>query len=479
MRLRQLWGFVLVCLLWAVPAAGETEYYAVFMDGKKIGHATHARTVAAGKVTTTDELQMTISRMGRPLTIRQSETAVETTEGKPLSFEAVQDLSLVAMKIRGTVDDQGKVQVTVTSGAGTQRRELTWPEEAVMSEGMRLLAVKKGLKEGTSYAAKLFTGTLLSAVETTVEVGPKREVDLLGRVVKLTEVRGTAMGVTETSYVDSEHKALKTTLPILGSMVEVISCPKQVALSKGEAFDALTKLTLPSPAALEQLERVRSVSYHLLPVGKEAISIPATDSQAVAKGEDGTVIVTVRRPAAPAGAKLPYKGGDEALREDLKPTRFLQSDDEKVVALARQAIGETQDAAEAARRIESFVRKYIKKKDFSIGYATAAEVVENRQGDCSEHAVLAAAMCRAVGIPSRVAVGIAYVDRLGEQSHIFGGHAWTQANVGGKWIDLDAAMNGFNPGHIALAVGNGNPENFYQMLASLGYFKITKVEVEK
>ena len=35
----------------------------------------------------------------------------------------------------------------------------------------------------------------------------------------------------------------------------------------------------------------------------------------------------------------------------------------------------------------------------------------NFSGDCTEHAVLAAAMCRAVEVPSRVAIGLVYVEK--------------------------------------------------------------------
>jgi transglutaminase-like putative cysteine protease len=117
-----------------------------------------------------------------------------------------------------------------------------------------------------------------------------------------------------------------------------------------------------------------------------------------------------------------------------------------------------------------------------VGYASAAEVLESRQGDCSEFAVLTAALCRAVGIPARVVVGIAYVqDFAGHEG--FGGHAWTQAYVGDRWIGLDAAFKGsgrggHDAGHIALAVGNGEPGDFFNMASALGAFKIEKLEVE-
>ena len=153
---------------------------------------------------------------------------------------------------------------------------------------------------------------------------------------------------------------------------------------------------------------------------------------------------------------------------------------------AKKAVGSTKDAGEAARRIEAFVADYIDNKDLSVGYASAVEVARSKQGDCSEHAVLTAALCRAVGIPAQVVTGIAYVeDWSGLQG--FGGHAWVQAFIGrktGKWIGLDAAFKGtgrggHGPGHIALAAGNGEPTDFFNLATTLGKFKIEQATVEK
>lgn len=193
--------------------------------------------------------------------------------------------------------------------------------------------------------------------------------------------------------------------------------------------------------------------------------------------------MTVEPVAAPAGARFAYKGKDKAILEAAKPTRFLQSDDKRIIKLARRAIGRTKDAAEAAKRIEAFVAKYIDNKNLSVGYASAVEVAASRQGDCTEHAVLTAAMCRAIGIPAQVVTGVAYVDDFAGLRG-FGGHAWAQAYVGGKWVGLDAAFKGterggYDAGHIALAVGNGNPEDFFVLAKILGQFKIDKVMVTK
>jgi transglutaminase-like putative cysteine protease len=227
----------------------------------------------------------------------------------------------------------------------------------------------------------------------------------------------------------------------------------------------------------------------LNPTPGAKLAIPSTDNQKVQRQADGRIILTTE-PVAPAGGVFPYKGDDPSLLEAVKPTRFLQSDRKEIVELARKAVGGTTDSAEAAKRIEAFVAEYIENRSLSVGYASAAEVAESRKGDCSEFAVLTAALCRAVGIPARVCVGVAYVDDFGGVQG-FGGHAWAQAHVGadeqgkgGKWLGLDAAFKssgrgGYDAGHIALAVGNGDPGDFFGMATSLGQFKIEKLEVRR
>jgi hypothetical protein len=69
--------------------------------------------------------------------------------------------------------------------------------------------------------------------------------------------------------------------------------------------------------------------------------------------------------------------------------------------------------------------------NYDVGFATAREILKNREGDCSEHTVIAVALCRAVGIPARAAVGIMYAGGL------FAYHMWPEVYVG-RWVDLDA-----------------------------------------
>ena len=484
-------GIGLIVLQFAVLALGQTddvEYYAVFVDGTKVGHAIHSRVVAGERVTTTETANMTLSRMGKVVTLKTKETCVETVRGEPISFATEQDMGMVTMKTEGTVGKDGTVR-TRTTGIGTvQEGTIGWPKGAVMAEGLRLIELGKKLKEGTSYDVNVFSPGIMAAVNTRVKVGAKQDVDLLGRIVPLTKVE-TVMSmpgtgeIASTGYVDEQLRALKSVMPMVGMNVEMLACTKEFAMSNNQPAEIIDKMFLASPEPIENAGAAKSITYYLKPtVQTTNLTIPSSDNQRVQKLEDGTVIVKVEPVSMPTGGILPYKGTDANITEMIKPGRFVQSDDANIIALAKQAVGDAKNSAEAAKRIEEFVAKYVKNISLSVGYASAAEVAVSRRGDCTEFAVLCAAMCRAAGIPAKVTVGVAYVNDF-EGKTGFGGHAWTEAYIGDKWVGLDSAFKAgglgkFDAGHIALASGNGEPVNFFNMATTLGKFRIEKVTVE-
>ncbi|HUU59713.1 MAG TPA: transglutaminase-like domain-containing protein [Phycisphaerae bacterium] len=476
-----------LALAWAVavPAAADTRatYYALFLSGKKIGYEVATRAESGGKVTTTESMQITLARAGTPITIEITQTCIERANGTPLAFRATQGAGIMAAQIDGLLLPGGKMRVKTTRSGKTETVTTDYPEGALMPEKFAMLMKEKGLKEGTTYRCREFVPLTLTAMDCEVRVGPRKEVDLLGRVVPLTEIRMTgkqAGGAVRTvTYVDDRFEVQKTVAPVLGMNLEAVACTKEFALSKDDPAELLNKAILASPVPLTDAAGARSITYRLVPTGQSRLKFLASDNQSVRKREDGSFVVTVQPVRDPPRSLLPYRGTDAAGQAALAPTPYLQSDDAKVADLARQAVGDARDIATAARRIEKFVRLYIKKKDLSVGYASAAEVARSRQGDCTEHAVLTAAMCRAAGIPAQVVIGVAYAEQIGNRKNAFVPHAWNRALVGGKWIGLDAALDGFDARRIALAAGDGAPEDFFGALGTLGYFKIARVDVRK
>lgn len=118
-----------------------------------------------------------------------------------------------------------------------------------------------------------------------------------------------------------------------------------------------------------------------------------------------------------------------------RPSWFVDADDPGVVAL-KDALGPV-SARDGPAAIARLVGRHIERKDLERLLDRASTVAARREGDCTEHAVLTAAVGRAAGLPARVVFGVALVvDDAGRPYGL--GHAWAEVHDGQRWQVADA-----------------------------------------
>ena len=147
-----------------------------------------------------------------------------------------------------------------------------------------------------------------------------------------------------------------------------------------------------------------------------------------------------------ASYTLPYRGGGEPAAE-LGATPLIQADDPRIISTARRIVGNTTDPVVAAQKINDWVYRTLK-KDITLSVPSALQVLEAGQGDCNEHTVLFVALARAVGLPTRTAVGL--VNIRGR----FYYHAWPEVYYNG-WVAVDPTLGQYpaDASHLRFLVG--------------------------
>jgi transglutaminase-like putative cysteine protease len=121
-------------------------------------------------------------------------------------------------------------------------------------------------------------------------------------------------------------------------------------------------------------------------------------------------------------------------------------------------VGLGEGTAALAEALRRHVHRSLRTKDLNSILATAGEVATTRSGDCTEHAVVLAALLRAREIPSRVVTGLVYVEHFAGEDDVWSYHMWTQGwlegPAGGRWVDLDATLDArpMDAAHVALGV---------------------------
>ena len=132
----------------------------------------------------------------------------------------------------------------------------------------------------------------------------------------------------------------------------------------------------------------------------------------------------------------------------LQPEELIQSDDPEIRELASRLTEGSKDLWEASCRLSSWVAEHI---EGSINGGSALETLHRGDGACGSQSLLLAALCRASGIPARVAWGCVYTPEYGGS---FGHHGWNEVYMGkAGWIPVDATFHEsdyVDSGHIRL-----------------------------
>ncbi|MBS2013595.1 MAG: lasso peptide biosynthesis protein [Deltaproteobacteria bacterium] len=133
-----------------------------------------------------------------------------------------------------------------------------------------------------------------------------------------------------------------------------------------------------------------------------------------------------------------YPSPKDRARDRDRQASFVVDFDTAPVRGARAKAVEAKGDQPTMRDLTGFVAAYIEQKNLSRGYDIASVVARRREGDCSEHAVLLAALGRSFGFAVRVVHGVVLVDQGG--ALIGGMHAWTEWHDGKEWAPADAAI---------------------------------------
>ena len=157
------------------------------------------------------------------------------------------------------------------------------------------------------------------------------------------------------------------------------------------------------------------------------------DSQPPGRSRLLTLLADRRRVATPAEA-------DAALAS----TASFPARDPALRALASRAVRETapkgapEGAPEDARAdaLVRFVHGFLRYED-TPAPGGVRDAVRARRGDCTEFADLYTTLARAVGLPARTVVGLAYRAAASGAGGAFALHAWNEVVIDGVWRGVD------------------------------------------
>ncbi|MDX1945980.1 MAG: transglutaminase family protein [Pirellulaceae bacterium] len=433
----------------------EEEWYALSIAGSRVGytHATIAE-VEEGKqklLRLRGATRMVMRREGQPTTQDILLTSWETPAGQVLRCESRMTAGPAELVATGTVTGD-KLELVTGSLGKTQRQSLPWQADFGGFFADQQALRRAPLKPGEKRTIKALQPVLNVVAEMRFTAGDYETVRLPVGERKLLRVDcQLQLGnqPLETIYwIDEQGHARKSLVPQIGQEIVQTTAADALQPGIGTGYDLMIASTvklrgeLPNPPATKRVVYEARVSQ-----GKIAGIFPECLAQRVKPIDEQTAEVTVLaiRPDDPAKADIPPA---PPAADDLAPNNLIQSDDPLIVKMAQEGAAAGSDW-EVAQALERFVSRTITSKNYSQVFATASEVARAKEGDCTEHAVLLAALLRARKIPARAALGLVYYPK----QRGFAYHMWNEAWIDGRWVPLDATLGrgGIGADHLKLA----------------------------
>jgi len=146
----------------------------------------------------------------------------------------------------------------------------------------------------------------------------------------------------------------------------------------------------------------------------------------------GTFVIEVEKLDDPQPTPFPQVIKKPELSKYLTSTLLTRLDDPEIKKTAEKVTHQAPDVWTAAKRLRRWVSEEVR-GGMGMGFASASQVLKEREGDCSEQSVLLTALARSAGIPARCVMGLVYQDGA------FYRHMWTEVWVG-RWQPLDPAQ---------------------------------------
>jgi hypothetical protein len=465
---------------------GET-WVNIHQRGRKIGYAqrTYARTEDGFRFA--ENLFMQINTIGivQPLTVR---TSAELKSDRTLgSFQFNLGSNLFRFTARGIVS--GKKLTVRINGQNEEKSTVITLKEPPYLGGIILESLAgTGLKPGEGRFFPVFDPASMAQKPVRITLLGEESLTIMGENRRARKLSVDFMGMKQVAWIDPDGSVLREE-GILGIVLERVTREDALAGLEGAVSADLTEIaSIPSTETIENAAALKMLKMRLIGLPVDSLSKHGEDA-AVPKDlsvrSEGSFhldgdrqiyrngVLTIRResPVGPSVRSIVTAGNPGVF---LKPSPFIQSDDPRIRQTLAGIFSPGDPDGVKADKLVAWVYKYLEKRPV-LSVPNALETLENRMGDCNEHAVLLAALARAAGIPAEVEAGVVYLRGR------FFYHAWNVFYLRdwGGWVTADAVLGQMPADVTHIRFVRGEADRQLNLVGLIGRLKLEVQEMER
>ncbi len=436
----------------------------IFQNDNKIGfsHSSYARTPDGFRFHET--VFMRINTMGMIQDISVKSNGLLNMDFSLASFSFEVSSGRFDFIVKGAVSE---TELSLTTGGQGSNQNITIPlkEKIYFTSGIVQAASAGNLKPGDRITLKVFDPVTMGQEDIVLSVLENEEIQIMGSPVTATRISLQFKGSTQLAWIDANGDILKETGMLGISLEKTTREEAMYALPVQPSQDLTDLASIPANIDIRHPESLTLLRARITGITDKTINLRGGRQKFV------NGILTVHRESLDTlPTYVNWKMRRWSKDPFLKASPFIQSNHPEIIKLATDITLENDLPLEKARKLMAWIEKNIQKRPV-LSLPDAISTLENRIGDCNEHAVLFAAMARAVHIPAKVEAGIVYLNGR------FYYHAWNLIDVGiGQWITVDALFNQIPADVTHIRLAGGAQEDQLDILGLIGKLGITILE---
>ena len=178
-------------------------------------------------------------------------------------------------------------------------------------------------------------------------------------------------------------------------------------------------------------------------------------------------VLTIEKEVLAKNSSQPYPPDKKNREIFLRPTPFVQADHPDIMAALKRIVDPQDTSDVKMKKIIHWVYRYLEKQPV-LSVSNAVETLARKKGDCTEHAVLVAALGRAAAIPTTIETGLVY------QRGRFYYHAWNVFLID-EWnreITADAVFDQIPADATHIRFVRGEAQEQLDLIGLLGRIKL-------
>ncbi|NQT96467.1 MAG: transglutaminase domain-containing protein [Candidatus Marinimicrobia bacterium] len=433
----------------------EMEWMNIRLNGKKIGYSySSIRNDSIQGYIVSNLIDFNTIIAGTPVQVVISSTAVVDTNFRYRSFDWKVRSGLYNTHIRGELK-AGRAYVQRIESGDTTRMEYPVPQDIYPSQAVKHLLAQRGIKKGDRFILPVFEPLSREMTDLVITHEGQADLTIDSTTLKLNRIKIMYNDLPTYLWLDDNGVTFREE-GMLGLVLDRTTVEGALENNANFSdFDLADFYAVPVEGVIINPRQVNELTLEIQ--GLPALTVDSRLTGPAGVDQSTGLVLHLSTQLQPLQ--------DNDISPYLAPNALIQSRNIRILKMAQQLVGSVTDPQLQVKVLLDWVFGYLKKVPVA-NLASAVEILNQGVGDCSEHTTLFTSLSRSLGIPTRINMGLVYLDGR------FLYHAWPSVLIDNHWLNVDPTFGQIPADATHLPLIEGDFTNLSELLPILGQIRI-------